>query len=202
MGIFGLLWGVAMALVPIDETSLEEHESTNSAREAGAGEALRRVVLFFWIVTLGGLAYRINIVTLPALLEFEAPFLSRFFHSLSIPDIAATTTMAAALLTSLVYAVGVVGQLIGGKLADRHDLRPLYLVFNAVSLPCVILMAFLGEHLLVAASAAYVFFALGIQPIENSFIAHFTPRKWQSTGYRLAAILIFGVGALAIYLVG
>jgi MFS family permease len=47
-----------------------------------------------------------------------------------------------------------------------------------------------------------VFFALGIQPIENSLIAHFTPRQWRSTGYGFAAILIFGVGALAVYLVG
>jgi hypothetical protein len=52
------------------------------------------------------------------------------------------------------------------------------------------------------AAAAYVFFALGIQPIENSLIAKFTPRKWRSTGYGISSVLIFGVGALAVYLVG
>ena len=55
---------------------------------------------------------------------------------------------------------------------------------------------------LVAAATVYVFFALGIQPVENSLIAKFTPPRWRSTGYGLAAILIFGVGALAVYLVG
>lgn len=44
--------------------------------------------------------------------------------------------------------------------------------------------------------------ALGIQPVENSLIAKLTPLQWRSTGYGLAAILIFGVGALAVYLVG
>jgi MFS family permease len=66
----------------------------------------------------------------------------------------------------------------------------------------VILMGFLTEQPLVIATAAYVFFALGIQPIENSLIAKFTPRKWRSTGYGISSVLIFGVGALAVYLVG
>jgi MFS family permease len=202
LGFFGFLWGVALLLVKIDETPLETHEDDNGRGEEPAAHPLRRLVLFFWIVTLGGLVYRINIVALPAHMEFKAPFLSRFFHSLHIPDIAATTTMAAALLTSLVYIAGIFGQLFGGRLADRHDLRRLYLIFNGVSLPLVILIAFMGEQYLVAAAAAYVFFALGIQPIENSLIAHFTPRQWRSTGYGFAAILIFGVGALAVYLVG
>ncbi len=201
-GIFGLLWGVALMLVRIDETPLEAHEGNNGQGEDNSTHPLRRLVLFFWIVTLGGLVYRVNIVALPAHMEFKAPFLSRIFHSLQIPDIAATTTMAAALLTSLVYVAGIFGQLYGGRLADRHDLRRLYLVFNGLCLPLVILIAFLGEQYLVAAAAGYVFFALGIQPIENSLIAHFTPRQWRSTGYGFAAILIFGVGALAVYLVG
>ncbi len=201
-GIFGLLWGMALIFVRIDETPLEVHENNNGQGSDNSTHPIRRLVLFFWIVTLGGLVYRINIVALPAHMEYEAPFLSRVFHHLQIPDIAATTTMAAALLTSLVYVAGIFGQLYGGRLADRHDLRRLYLVFNGLCLPLVILIAFLGEQYLVAAAAGYVFFALGIQPIENSLIAHFTPRQWRSTGYGFAAILIFGVGALAVYLVG
>ena len=201
-GVFSLLWGVALILTRIDETPLEVHEGRNGPGEDNATHPLRRLVLFFWIVTLGGLVYRINIVALPAHMEFEAPFLSRVFHLLQIPDIAATATMAAALLTSLVYVAGIFGQLYGGRMADRHDLRRLYLVFYGLCLPLVVFIAFLGEQYLVAAAAAYVFFALGIQPIENSLIAHFTPRQWRSTGYGFAAILIFGVGALAVYLVG
>jgi hypothetical protein len=64
------------------------------------------------------------------------------------------------------------------------------------------MMAYGMAHLLFFASAVYVFFALGIQPIENSLIAKFTPQRWRSTGYGLASVLIFGVGSLSIYLVG
>jgi MFS family permease len=112
------------------------------------------------------------------------------------------TTMAAGLLVSLVYVVGIFGQLTGGKMADRYDLIKLYLAFNLLSLPFVIAMGALHNQLLVAASALYVFFALGIQPIENSLIAAFTPEQWRSTGYGITSVLIFGVGAVAVYWVG
>jgi MFS family permease len=202
IGIFSLLWGIAIIFVKIDETPIEGLDIPEPTSTNRRTNHWLRVLLFFLIVTLGGLAYRINIVVLPAYLEFNATFLSRFFLGLNLPNMAATTTMAASLLASFVYLIGIVGQLAGGKMADQYDLRWLYLAFNVISLPCVILMGFLTEQPLVMAAAAYVFFALGIQPIENSLIAKFTPRKWRSTGYGISSVLIFGVGALAVYLVG
>lgn len=203
MGIVSLFWGVAMLFVQIDESHIIKKTLDLNKGEDKAGFALGTVFLFFWIVTLGGLVYRINIVALPAYLELKAGFLARSFHAmLSIPTIAATTTMAAATLTSLIYVAGIFGQIWGGKIADRYELKRLWLFFNAMILPLALVLAFLSDHYLVVAAAVYVFFALGIQPVENSLIAKFTPPRWRSTGYGLAAILIFGVGALAVYLVG
>ncbi len=203
MGVVSLLCGVIMLFVRIDESHIVKKpvESNNGGNNQGF--ALGTVILFFWIVTLGGLVYRINIVALPAYLELKAGLLARTFHDmLSIPTMAATTTMAAATLTSLIYVAGIFGQIWGGKIADRHELKRLWLFFNALILPFALVLAFLSDQYLVAAAAVYVFFALGIQPVENSLIAKFTPPRWRSTGYGLAAILIFGVGALAVYLVG
>lgn len=200
--VFAFIWGGIMLWVKIDETP-----HTNVAPPANHPTNQRRnqlllLVLFFSIVTLGGLAYRINIVVLPAYLEYHTSFLAHFLSSLTLSNPTALSTVAAGLLTSFVYLVGIAGQLMGGRLADRHDLRSLYLIFNIVSLPFILLMAFSSEGMLVLAAAVYVFFALGIQPIENSLIAWFTPVKWRSTGFGFASVLIFGVGSLAIYLVG
>jgi FSR family fosmidomycin resistance protein-like MFS transporter len=203
MGAVSLLWGIALIFIQIDETPVTKESGTAAGGGNSNAFALGTVILFFWIVTLGGLVYRINIIALPAYLEFEAGFLARALHDLlDFPIMASTTTMAAAALTSVIYIAGIFGQIYGGKIADRYELRRLYIVFNAAILPLALLMAYLTEQYLVAAAAAYVFFALGIQPIENSLIATFTPPRWRSTGYGLAAILIFGVGALAVYLVG
>lgn len=204
-GIFSLGWGVAMLFTKIDETPVHHEEAETEAKlQAGNNGAHppSRLLLFFFIVTLGGLAYRINIVALPAYLELQAGFLSEYIQSLGIHKLAGTATLAAAALTSIVYLSGIIGQFISGKIADRRELRSLYFIFNAASLPFILMMAFFTDLWLVLASAAYVFFALGLQPIENSLIAKFTPRRWRSTGYGFAMILIFGVGALAVFVVG
>jgi MFS family permease len=202
LGAAALLGGLALAAARIDETPVPAGHRPELPPPADRGAHLRRLILFFWIVTLGGLAYRINIVSLPAYLELHAPFLSNILTSLRLPEHPATATFAATALTSLVYAAGIFGQLMGGKLADRHELRKLYLLFNAVAIPFVLGMALLREQPLFAAACLYVFFALGIQPIENSLIALFTPPAWRSTGFGVAAVLIFGVGSLAVYVVG
>ena len=196
--VFALFWGVVMLFTKIDETPLVHDHEKNPTFKKGYGAYLPSIILFFAVVTLGGLAYRINIVVLPAYLEWKASFLSDLLHF----QAPAAITMAAGMLTSVIYIVGIGGQLFGGKMADRFELRWLYLIFNAISLPFVIMMAYGTEQFLFVASAVYVFFALGIQPIENSLIAKFTPQKWRSTGYGLASVLIFGVGSLSIYLVG
>ena len=195
--IFTFFWGVVMLFAKIDETPLiHEHEKKTTFKK-GYKTYLPAIILFFTIVTLGGLTYRINIVVLPAYLEWKASFLSQYLHFYT----PATATLAAGMLTSVIYIVGILGQLFGGRMADRHELRRLYLLFNVISLPLVILMAYAQEQSLFVVSAFYVFFALGIQPIENSLIAKFTPQRWRSTGYGFASVLIFGVGSLAVYLV-
>lgn len=203
-GIFSLCWGIVLLLVKIDESTVHHEGTDETSARAGANNAHPpgRLILFFLIVTLGGLAYRINIVALPAYLELKAGFLAAFIQGLGIHKLAGTATLAAAALTSVVYFSGIIGQFISGKIADRRELRGLYFIFNAASLPFILMMAFFTDLWLVLAAAAYVFFALGLQPIENSLIAKFTPRRWRSTGYGFAMILIFGVGALAVFVVG
>ncbi len=199
-GVVSLVFGILLCAVPIHEKQTHPRQANSQPAAAFSGAT---VALFFWIVLLGGLVYRINIIALPAYLEQKAGFLARALHDLlSIPAVSATSTMAAAALTSVIYVAGIFGQLYGGRVSDRHDLKRLYLIFYAVSLALIALMAAASDQWLVAASAGYVFFALGIQPIENSLIAAFTPARWRSTGYGFAAILIFGVGALAVFLVG
>ena len=196
--VFALSCGIAMLFSRIDETPLvHEHEKRHTFKK-GHGAYLPSIILFFSIVTLGGLAYRVNIVVLPTYLEWKASFLSDLLHF----QAPAAITMAAGVLTSVIYIVGIVGQLFGGRMADRFELRWLYLIFNVISLPFAIMMAYGTEQFLFVAAATYVFFALGIQPIENSLIAKFTPQRWRSTGYGFASVLIFGVGSLSIYLVG
>lgn len=202
IGIFSVCWGVALLFTGIDETPVHRGDDQSNKNENRAVHPLTRLLLFFFIVTLGGLVYRINIVALPAYLEFKVDILASCFESFGLQSLSGTKTVAAATLTSIIYIFGIAGQIYGGKAADRYDLRWPYLLFYLASTPFIILMAYVSGIWLVAASAVYVFFALGMQPIENSLIAKFTPPQWRSTGYGFAAILLFGVGSLAVFVVG
>jgi predicted MFS family arabinose efflux permease len=148
---------------------------------------------------LAGLAYRGVALVLPATFEAQTTFLRDLLQRFQLGRLEGISNLAATLIASGVYAVGMIGQVVGGHIADRHDLRKTYLIFHATSLPFVLAMGFCSEWALVLVAGAYVFFALGMQPIENSLVASLTPDRWRSTGYGVKFVLNFGVGSLAVY---
>jgi MFS family permease len=170
------------ALLPIRERPLTPHPIVPVA--AVSRQSDRTLFLLLCLAAmLGGISYRGNTVVQPAY----------FAEHVSLLSFGAAT--------SLVYLFGIGGQLVGGALADRHDLRWLYLAFHALSLPALLAMVSFSGLPLVSAGAVFVFFSLGMQPIENSLFARFTPPRWRATGYGIKFILTFGVGSFAIYLV-
>ena len=106
------------------------------------------------------------------------------------------------IMLSLAVVIGGGGQLGGGYLADRHDLRLMYLLFYVLAVPAAFLCAMSGETLLFAAFIVLVFFTMGMQSIENSLISRLTPDRWRSTSFGLKFVLTFGAGALGAKLTG
>ena len=198
-GSISIALGILLFFVYIDEEPIYA-DNTDSSNNSSHNNIHYFYMLCF-IFLLVGLAYRANNVVLPSYLELKAGFLFDFFKNIDIRNLDGAKTMAATMLASLIYIISTAGQVIGGRLADKYDLRWLYLIYHALSLPFVILMGLISQQLLVVATALYVFFALGLQPIENSLIAAYTPNKWRSTGFGIKFVLTFGVGSIAVYIV-
>jgi MFS transporter, FSR family, fosmidomycin resistance protein len=176
---------VACAFLAVDESRAIETPTLPAARaqDRAPSRSLNLFAVLLVAAALGGISYRGNTVIQPAY----------FDQRVSMLDFGATT--------SLVYLIGIGGQYLGGMLADRHDLRWLYFAFHAISLPALIGMAALSDLPLVVLAMIFVFFSLGMQPIENSLVAHVTPVRWRSTAYGLKFVLTFGVGSVAVWLV-
>jgi MFS family permease len=176
-----VLTGLVLLAAPMEEppraAASERHEST-----AGASAGVLFAVLCVCI-TLAGIAYRGTSLAMPAY------FAGRF------------SPTHYGIATSVVYLFGTISQYWGGRLADRHDLRWLYLAFQTASLPALAAMAWLTGLPLVVAGAAFVFFSLGMQPIENSLVARLAPPAWRSTSYGIKFVLTFGVGSIAVWIV-
>ena len=194
-----LLVGCVSFLFRVDETVRIE-------RRPRPPEHSVRMPLYFALLccalVMGGFAYRGVSVTLPAAFEQQAPFFAAWMESIRGIPLRGLKTLSATLLTSLVYLVGIGGQLVGGRLADRRDLRVMYILFHAASLPGLVFMGFVDNAWFLAATIAYVFFSLGMQPIENSLVAALTPDRFRSTGYGIKFTLTFGVGSVAVAAAG
>jgi len=181
----GILLGtLAFSRVRINEPGRAPEPAPAQGKD---NSTTRRAIWIFVLLcaaaTLGGFAYRGNTVAQPALFAQDISF------------------MGYGMAASLAMIVGTVGQYIGGRLADRIDLRAGYLAFHLASLPALVVIASTTEWPLLVASAIYAFFALGMQPIENSLFAVLTPERWRSTAYGLKFVLTFGVGSTAVWMV-
>ncbi|HOO89857.1 MAG TPA: MFS transporter [Syntrophales bacterium] len=202
IGALCLIWGITLFMVDIDETPVHAEATENTTNANNNNSTMKYFLILCIIVTIAGLVYRGNSVVLPAYLELKASFLWDFLSGISLPNITGAKTAAATLLASIIYLIGIPGQILGGKLADKYDLRWLYFAFHGLSLPFIILMGVISQELLVLSAGLYIFFALGMQPIENSLVAKYTPKKWRSTGYGIKFILVFGIGSFSVYIVG
>jgi MFS family permease len=90
------------------------------------------------------------------------------------------------------------GQYSGGRIADRFDPRIGYLFFFGITAPAAFFMAYAGNYLLVGLALLYFFFLLGMQPMENTLVAKYTPRRFHHSAFGTKFILTFGIGALGV----
>lgn len=200
LGVVGIVGAFVMAVLPY-EVAREESSVERTASDDGSLRGF--FVLLCVAMTLGGLGYRASTVVMPAFFEARADFLAPVAERVfSLTAGVGAKNAAATTLTSLVYLVGIFGQMLGGRVADQRELRTSYLAFHLATLLPLWGMLMLSDVPLLAAAMAYIFFALGMQPVENSLVAKLTPARWRSTAYGLKFILTFGVGATAVMLVG
>ena len=106
------------------------------------------------------------------------------------------------LLVFLVFALGGVGQLCGGLLADRFRPAVLYCITIGVSIPFALLIGRAPGELGLVAAGIFTVFVFAEQPLENTMIAEATPAKWRSTVYGLKFILAFGIASIGVYVAG
>ncbi len=190
----------------LEKSSTESNIKKSKKLDGGNGEQLKAQTVAFFILMfsmmLSGFVYRGQNIVLPTYFEKKVYFLFNILKGINISNISGSKTLSATLLTSLVYFISIFGQILGGRVADKYELRYSYLIFFTISLPFLILMFFTDNILLLISAVGFVLFSIGMQPIENSLVAKFTPSKWRNTSYGLKFVVTFGVGSTVIYPVG
>ncbi len=194
LGLSGILAGIASFAVPF---SVPRHGDLQEGTGVEGGKILKLFLVLCSVVIFSGLMYRTYTLIFPAWMEMR---LSSFFTGiLSLSS--KTDTLIAALITSAAYVVGMFGQFTGGRTADRMELRTAYLFFYAMAFPALILALVMKGWFTLLFAGIFIFFVMGMQPIENSLYAMLTPSRWRSVGYGIKFTLTFGIGSLSVFIV-
>ncbi len=202
VGSAGVLLGLVSFLLSYEYPKESDRTRTSPLEE---GTALRLFPIFAVALVFGGFLFRNFTVALPAFLELRLDGLNTQLQETlgtgwGPQDSAAFSTLTATLTATFIYVAGILGQWIGGRVADRFSLKHAYVTFFALGLPCLLAIILLPGWGMIPAAGLFAVFLLGMQPIENSLVAHLTPAKWRSVGYGLKFTLVFGAGSFGVKL--
>lgn len=212
-GMLNYLWGPRavyiatgtlnlIGLVLMLFLSLAEPESEAEISKArGNNNGLLQAFLILLVaLALAGISYRGSTVVLPAYFELKNQGILQALSGLWGKDI--SPNLVATTITSFIYLVGILGQYAGGVVAERYEPRHSYLAFHAFSMVAVFLMAVSHDVPLVLLALIYFFFLVGTQPIENTLVARFAPKRLHHSAFGIKGVVTFGVGSLAVKMVG
>jgi MFS family permease len=193
LGLLNLAGLVMMALLPPPTTEAGPAKAKQSDGSNG-------FLILLVAMMLGGIAYRGATVILPAYFELRNAGLFQWLSQSLPTDL--STNLVATLITSAIFLVGMLGQYMGGRIAEKFSLPYSYLVFHLITIGPAFLMARAADLPLIFFALIYFFFLLGMQPIENTLVSLLTPARWRHAAFGMKFVLTFGVGALAVKGVG
>jgi MFS family permease len=197
-----LVVGLVFALLPFERRERDDDADPGAPVASGVSNDWRPLVGMAVAVTVGGLVYRLHTLVMPALIAERIPFLVTWTRALGLENVENVDNLAATALVSAAYAMGIFGQWWGGKIADRYRLVSAYFAFHLAALPLLLGAAWFAGWPLLLCLFFYIFFGIGMQPIENSLVAWLSPSKWRGRAYAGKFVLGFGVGSIGTYVVG
>ena len=118
-----------------------------------------------------------------------------------LSDLVGGSVLGVGGLVTVCYLVSGAAQLVGGELADRFPLKPVYVWIQLVQVPVYAVGFALFGPALVPLAALMLSLNVLSQPAENSLLARYTPSRWRGQVYGAKFVLTLGVGSAAVALI-
>jgi MFS transporter, FSR family, fosmidomycin resistance protein len=157
--------------------------------EAPAGDMRRAALVLAITIACSGLIYQATSFALPKMFE------SRLAGALG-PGL-----IGVGALVSAVYFLSAGAQILGGWLADRFNLKRVYMMCWAIQAPLLLFAATIDSMLLFPVAVVMVLANTTGVPSENSLFARYTPPRWRGTAFGVKFLLSLGVAAMAVPLI-
>ncbi len=153
----------------------------------------RDMIRAFWVLSitmfLTGMIQQVVQIVMPKLFEEQ------------MGELVGHSVMGVSLLVSVVFCFTALAQLVGGHLADRYPMRPLYILCAFLQAPFLFLVAQVNGLPVMGAVIVALVVQIGALPAENSLLARYTPARWRATAFGAKFVVALGASALAYPLV-
>lgn len=153
------------------------------------GDMLRVFAILIFTMLCMGVIFQSTQIAMPKLFD------------LRLDDLAGAGVFGIGLLVGAVYVVGGAMQIVGGLMADRFPLKPVYLGAFVLQAPVLVGIAVLSDLPLIFFAVMTVVLSNGPIPAENMLLARYTPQRHRSLAFGVKFVLSFGTGPLALLLV-
>ncbi len=189
-GIFCVTIGVILLIFSFKGLIQEyEPEVERDIPESSEGDMKKGILLLLFTVACTGLIYQATSFMLPKLIEMR------------LSDFLGDGLIGVGAMVSTIYFLSGGMQLLGGWMADRFQLKRVYLICWVLQVPLLIIAGFLNTALIFPVLAMMVVANTIGSPAENSLFARYSPPQWRSTAFGVKFVLALGVAALAVPLV-
>ena len=174
---------IALGLVYDREVDLRPQPKQNR------GDVIRAFLVLSVTMAVGGVLWNSMMVAMP-----------KWFGE-HLTALVGESTVGVGGLVTVVYLIGALPQLWGGRLADRLQTKYLYAGCLLLQVPMMLVAASLAGTPVLALALMIVSCQNLQVPVENLMLARFTPGRYRGLAYGAKFILAFGVGPLAVQLV-
>lgn len=182
--VTGVALVVALRLGWVEEVTEDRAPEPAPSR----GDMVRVYAILLMTMAVMGLMFHGTQASLPKVFD------------LRLRDLTGEGAMGIGALVALVYAAGGLMQLVGGWLADRFPLKPVYLGAFVLQVPVMALIATTGNVTLIGLSIMTVVLSSAALPAENMLLARYTPSRHRSLAFGVKFVLAFSIANPAILL--
>jgi len=173
---------------------VEAEQDRKPQPQSSAGDMKRAFMVLAFTVVCTGMIFQSTSVSLPKIFDER-------LTSWLTGDGGEISAIGIGGFVSIAYACAAFAQIIGGELAERYNLKWVYLLSQLVQVPILLLAWASHSPVLIVLAALMVSMNVLGQPAENTLLGRYTPLAWRARVFGAKFVLTLGISSLGVMMV-